>query len=192
MGLLGFAGLDCNQPGTAWNRAKVAAGTASKEPRRVAGLPAHGRLSAGLAELRLGYGRRSRSVPNLRRARRNALVGFEETEGEPARSAEPEVAWRGGRALQGGLADLPTDQRVVLELGYAAAAFKSSGLAQPFARLMTSVYMLEPASLATPTSCPGGGVTPSPCAPELAGIGRESPFRGLTNSLSVAPLQAIR
>ena len=40
--------------------------------------------------------------------------------GEPAATAEPDVAWRGGRALHDGLADLPTEQRVVLELGYFA------------------------------------------------------------------------
>jgi len=61
---------------------------------------------------------RSRALDWLRSARRNALVRFEETKVEPAASAEPDVAWRGGRELRGGLADLPMEQRVVLELGY--------------------------------------------------------------------------
>ena len=63
---------------------------------------------------------RSRALDWLRSARRDALVGFEETKIEPAASAEPELAWRGSRELHGGLADLPTEQRVVLELGYFA------------------------------------------------------------------------
>jgi RNA polymerase sigma-70 factor (ECF subfamily) len=63
---------------------------------------------------------RSRALDWLRSARRNAFVGFEETKVEPAAGAEPDLAWRGDRELHGGLADLPTEQRVVLELGYFA------------------------------------------------------------------------
>ena len=61
---------------------------------------------------------RSRALDWLRSARRNALVRFEETKVEAPASAEPDMTWRGGRELHGGLADLPTEQRVVLELGY--------------------------------------------------------------------------
>jgi RNA polymerase sigma-70 factor (ECF subfamily) len=61
---------------------------------------------------------RSRALDWLRSARRAGLVGFEETTGAPAASADPETAWRRGRALHGELAELPAEQRVVLELGF--------------------------------------------------------------------------
>jgi RNA polymerase sigma-70 factor (ECF subfamily) len=63
---------------------------------------------------------RSRALDWLRSARRNVLVGFEETKVDPAAIAEPDVAWRGDRELHGGLADLPREQRIVLELAYFA------------------------------------------------------------------------
>jgi RNA polymerase sigma-70 factor (ECF subfamily) len=63
---------------------------------------------------------RSRALDLLRSARRNAFVGFEETRIEPTESVEPDTTWHGERELHGGLADLPTEQRVVLELGYFA------------------------------------------------------------------------
>lgn len=62
---------------------------------------------------------RSRALDWLRSARRT-FVGLEETEKRPAESVEPDVSWRGERELHGGLADLPTEQRVVLELRYFA------------------------------------------------------------------------
>jgi len=63
---------------------------------------------------------RSRALDWLRSARRAGLVGFEETKGAPAASADPDAAWRIRRALHGELAELPEEQRVVLELGFFA------------------------------------------------------------------------
>ena len=63
---------------------------------------------------------RSRALDWLRIARRTTLVGFEESDIQTTESVEPYMAWRGERALHGGLADLPTEQRVVLELCYFA------------------------------------------------------------------------
>jgi RNA polymerase sigma-70 factor (ECF subfamily) len=62
---------------------------------------------------------RSRALDSLRSARRNPLVGFEETRSELASIEEPQ-AWPRGRVLYGELAELPAEQRVVIELGYFA------------------------------------------------------------------------
>jgi RNA polymerase sigma-70 factor, ECF subfamily len=63
---------------------------------------------------------RSRALDWLRSARRTGVVDFEETKGVPAAGADPETAWRRGRALHGELAELPPEQRIVLELGFFA------------------------------------------------------------------------
>jgi|RhiMethySRZTD1v2_1073278.scaffolds.fasta_scaffold48695_4 RNA polymerase sigma-70 factor, ECF subfamily len=63
---------------------------------------------------------RSRALDWLRSTRRNGLVGLEENSGAPAASADPDAAWRRNRALHGRLAELPAEQRVVLELGFFA------------------------------------------------------------------------
>jgi RNA polymerase sigma-70 factor (ECF subfamily) len=63
---------------------------------------------------------RSRALDWLRSARRDGLVAFEETKGAPVASADADVAWRRRRVLRGKLAELPAEQRVVLELGFFA------------------------------------------------------------------------
>jgi RNA polymerase sigma-70 factor (ECF subfamily) len=63
---------------------------------------------------------RSRALDSLRSARRNPLVGFEETKSELAANDEPEPTWPRGRVLYGELAGLPAEQRAVIELGYFA------------------------------------------------------------------------
>ena len=63
---------------------------------------------------------RSRALDWLRSERRVGLVGFEETLGAPAASADLDAAWRRRRALHGELAELPPEQRVVLELVFFA------------------------------------------------------------------------
>jgi RNA polymerase sigma-70 factor (ECF subfamily) len=63
---------------------------------------------------------RSRALDSLRSARRNPLVGFEETRCELAATDEPEPTWPRGPVLYGELAGLPAEQRVVIELGYFA------------------------------------------------------------------------
>jgi RNA polymerase sigma-70 factor (ECF subfamily) len=63
---------------------------------------------------------RSRAIDWLRSTRRSGRVDIEETTGAPAASADPEAPWRRGRALHGELAELPAEQRIVLELGFFA------------------------------------------------------------------------
>jgi RNA polymerase sigma-70 factor (ECF subfamily) len=63
---------------------------------------------------------RSRALDWLRSAPRNGLVSFEEAQGGTAASVDVEAAWRRRRALHGELAELPAEQRVVLELGFFA------------------------------------------------------------------------
>jgi RNA polymerase sigma-70 factor, ECF subfamily len=63
---------------------------------------------------------RSRALDWLRSARRADLVGFEETKDALAAGVDPDLASRTRRALYGELAELPPEQRVVLELGFFA------------------------------------------------------------------------
>lgn len=63
---------------------------------------------------------RSRALDSLRSSRRNPHVAFEEARNESTSTSESEAAWPRGRLLYGELAELPAEQRVVIELGYFA------------------------------------------------------------------------